>query len=164
MSTCSSAGASTGPKRPESQVVCIDTAIEQIRQLAIDTYCVRVAAPEIARTVVPGQFVMIRLSGRESPLIGRALAVYDVIDDASGSPCWIDLAFIRKGALTTPLSESPAAITSRSQGAVEKPLPSGPHTETRVPAGDSDSGVVSAPLRINARTTQQGEPEASPVT
>lgn len=107
MSTCSSAGASTGPKRPESQVVCIDTTIEQNRQLAIDTYCVRVAAPEIARTVVPGQFVMIRLSRRESPLIGRALAVYDVIDDASGTPCWIDLAFIRKGALTTPLSESP---------------------------------------------------------
>ncbi len=108
MSSCSSAGpTSQGPTRPDSQIVCIDTAIEQIRPLAINTYCIRIAAPEIARAVVPGQFVMIRLSDRESPLIGRALAVYDVIDDASGAPCWIDLAFIRKGALTTPLAESP---------------------------------------------------------
>ncbi len=107
MSSCSSVGTLSGPQRPDSSVVCVDTAIEQLRQLATNTYCVRVAAPEIARTVVPGQFVMIRLSGRETPLIGRALAVYDVIDDASGEPHWIDLAFIRKGALTTPLSESP---------------------------------------------------------
>lgn len=107
VSTCTPLESSTGSKRPNQPVVCIDTAIEQLRQLAVNTYCVRVAAPEIARTVVPGQFVMIRLSGRESPLIGRALAVYDVIDDASGSPYWIELTFIRKGALTTPLSESP---------------------------------------------------------
>lgn len=107
VSTCTPLESSTESKRPNQPVVCIDTAIEQLRQLAVNTYCVRVAAPEIARTVVPGQFVMIRLSGRESPLIGRALAVYDVIDDASGLPYWIELTFIRKGALTTPLSESP---------------------------------------------------------
>ncbi len=37
-------------------------------------------------------------------LIGRALAVFDVIHDASGNPTWIDLVYLRKGALTTALA------------------------------------------------------------
>lgn len=86
---------------------CVDTAIEQVRLLAQGTYAIRVAAPQIAAAVVPGQFVMLRLSGRDSPLIGRALAVYDVIDDTTGAPRAIDLVFVRKGALTTPLAEAP---------------------------------------------------------
>ena len=88
---------------------CVDTAIEQVRLLAQGTYAIRVAAPQVAAAVVPGQFVMLRLSGRDSPLIGRALAVYDVIDEASGTPRAIDLVFVRKGALTTPLADAVAA-------------------------------------------------------
>lgn len=89
------------------RIECLDATVEQIRMLAQDTFCVRVGAPQIARSVVPGQFVMIRLAGRDAPLIGRPLAVYDVVDDPAGQPSSIDLVFIRKGALTTPLAESP---------------------------------------------------------
>ena len=73
-------------------------------EIAENTFKLRVAAPEIATQVVPGQFVMIRLDGIHAPLIGRAFAVYDVIHDEAGHPTWIDLVYLRKGALTTPLS------------------------------------------------------------
>ncbi|MGV3483638.1 MAG: dihydroorotate dehydrogenase electron transfer subunit [Planctomycetaceae bacterium] len=80
------------------------TPIERVIEVAQDTFLIRLEAPEIAASAVPGQFVMTRFSGRDAPLIGRALAVYDVVDDANGSPRAIDLVFVRKGAFTTPLA------------------------------------------------------------
>lgn len=77
------------------------------QQIAEDTFKLRILAPEIAGSVVPGQFVMIRLDGVAAPLIGRAFAVYDVICDDDGNPQWIDLVYLRKGALTTPLASCP---------------------------------------------------------
>lgn len=85
----------------------VDAAIVENECIGENTYRLRVVAPEIAATVVPGQFVMIRLSGTNAPLIGRAFAVYDVIDDADGNPTSIDLVYLKKGTLTTPLSASP---------------------------------------------------------
>ena len=61
-------------------------AVEENVRLARDTYRLRFACPEIARRVVPGQFVMLRLAGCNDPLLGRALAVYDVVDGPDGRP------------------------------------------------------------------------------
>ena len=47
------------------------------------------------------------MTGTNAPLIGRALAVYDVICDESGAPVWIDLVYLKKGTFTTVLAESP---------------------------------------------------------
>ena len=89
------------------QIACIDTQLESVTPMARDTFRIRVEAPQIAARVVPGQFVMIRMTGRDAPLIGRALAVWDVIDDANGTPRAIDLVFVRKGAMTKPLADAP---------------------------------------------------------
>lgn len=89
------------------QIACTDTRLESVTPMARDTFRIRMEAPEIAARVVPGQFVMIRMTGRDAPLIGRALAVWDVIDDASGTPRAIDLVFVRKGAMTQPLADAP---------------------------------------------------------
>lgn len=85
----------------------VDAAIVQNECIGENTHRLRVVAPEIATAVVPGQFIMIRMRGTNSPLIGRAFAVYDVIDDASGNPTSIDLVYLKKGTLTTPLADSP---------------------------------------------------------
>lgn len=85
----------------------LDAPIERNDLIGEDTFLVRVAVEPIARAVVPGQFVMIRLSGINAPLIGRALAVYDVVNDANGDPKWIDLVYLRKGTFTTALAHSP---------------------------------------------------------
>jgi dihydroorotate dehydrogenase electron transfer subunit len=77
--------------------------VENVR-LARDTYRVRMECPEIARTIVPGQFVMVRLAGLNDPLLGRPLALYDVVRDASGSPSSIDIVYLTLGKMTRRLA------------------------------------------------------------
>jgi dihydroorotate dehydrogenase electron transfer subunit len=57
--------------------VQVQAEIVENRRLAKDTQLVRFAAPEIARRIQPGQFVMLRIAGYNDPLIGRPLALYD---------------------------------------------------------------------------------------
>jgi dihydroorotate dehydrogenase electron transfer subunit len=78
--------------------------MENVR-LAKDTYRVRFAAPEIARCIVPGQFLMLRLAGHNDPLIGRPLALYDTVLSASGEPAAVDVVYLVKGKLTSRLCD-----------------------------------------------------------
>ncbi|HWB11995.1 MAG TPA: dihydroorotate dehydrogenase electron transfer subunit [Pirellulales bacterium] len=79
------------------------TVTENVR-LARDTYRVRFEAPPIARRIVPGQFVMVRLAGYDDPLLGRPLALYDTVLDAGGEPVGIDLVYLVTGKLTGKLA------------------------------------------------------------
>lgn len=74
--------------------------------LAKDTFRVRLAAGEMARRAVPGQFFMLRIANCNDPLIGRALALFDrsVDPDAPGGGT-IDLVYLVKGKFTTRLSQ-----------------------------------------------------------
>ncbi|HEX4413914.1 MAG TPA: dihydroorotate dehydrogenase electron transfer subunit [Lacipirellulaceae bacterium] len=78
------------------------TVVENV-QLARDTYRIRFNCPEIARRIVPGQFLMLRLAGMNDPLLGRPLALYDVVADASGEPAMIDVVYLRLGKMTSQL-------------------------------------------------------------
>jgi dihydroorotate dehydrogenase electron transfer subunit len=78
-------------------------AIEENVEVARNTYRVRFRAPEIARRVVPGQFVMLRLTGSLDPLLGRPLAVYSITDDSTG-PAWLDIIYIVVGHMTGELA------------------------------------------------------------
>lgn len=73
--------------------------------MARDTYRVRIAAPELARQIVPGQFLMLRLAGWDDPLLGRAFALYDTIDGADGAPTYVDIAYLVLGKMTKRLAE-----------------------------------------------------------
>jgi dihydroorotate dehydrogenase electron transfer subunit len=88
-------------------MIQLDASIERNELIGEATYRLRVLAEPIARSVIPGQFVMIRLAGIDAPLIGRPLAVYDVVSDERGEPRWLDLVYLRKGALTTALADMP---------------------------------------------------------
>ncbi len=85
-------------------IAVTETVVEKLLELAQDTFLIRLEAPQIAANALPGQFVMVRFAERDAPLIGRALAVYDIVDDADGRARAIDLVFVRKGSFTTPLS------------------------------------------------------------
>jgi dihydroorotate dehydrogenase electron transfer subunit len=76
--------------------------------LARDTWRVRVRCSEIARIIAPGQFVMLRLGGRNDPLLGRPLALYDLADCGSGQTDCIDLVYAVKGKFTQCLANSVA--------------------------------------------------------
>ncbi len=74
------------------------------QQVARDTYRIRVSAADIAPRCLPGQFVMIKPAGRTQPLLGRPLAVYEVIRDHLGTPVAIDLIYLVMGQGTKALS------------------------------------------------------------
>ncbi len=68
--------------------------------LARDTYRVRFACAEIAQAIVPGQFLMLRLADTNDPLIGRPLALYNVIGDM------LDVVYLVKGKFTSRLKDA----------------------------------------------------------
>src|SRR5205823_3919019 len=90
---------------------CPDQAVQQTVEilenvrLARDTYRVRLHSPLIASRIVPGQFIMLRLTGVNDPLIGRPLALYDTVLATSGQPEGIDVVYLVKGKLTSRLWE-----------------------------------------------------------
>jgi dihydroorotate dehydrogenase electron transfer subunit len=71
--------------------------------LADGAWRVRFRFPELAQRITPGQFVMLRLAGYNDPLLGRPLAMYDVVPDASGQPTDVDVVYLVKGKLSTRL-------------------------------------------------------------
>ena len=74
-------------------------------QLAQDTYRVRLHCPEIAKRIVPGQFVMLRLAQQDDPLLGRPLALYDTVVDDHGEPIGIDVVYLVIGKMTGRLAK-----------------------------------------------------------
>jgi dihydroorotate dehydrogenase electron transfer subunit len=74
--------------------------------VARDTYRLRLGDAGMARALRPGQFVMIRpgSEGATDPLLGRALALYDVVCDPGGSPVAFDVVYLVVGRGTAALS------------------------------------------------------------
>ncbi len=70
------------------------------RTLARDTYLLRLQAPELARAIRPGQFVMLRVPARSDPLLGRPFALYDTVVDDHGEPVGIDIVYLVVGKVT----------------------------------------------------------------
>ncbi len=88
------------------QACSIQTEIVENVAIARNTHRLRFRAPAMAERVVPGQFFMLRNLASNDPLIGRALALYDVaLDVADG---WIDVVYIVKGKFTSGLAKLPA--------------------------------------------------------
>lgn len=94
---------------PLHATFCPDHAVQRTveivdnERLAKDTYRMRFLAPEIARRILPGQFLMLRIAGLNDPLIGRPLAVYDTLPGDSGQPELVDIVYLVKGKLTSRL-------------------------------------------------------------
>jgi len=95
--------------------------------IARDTYRIRFACPEIARRIVPGQFVMMRLPRTNDPLLGRPFALYNVAYDLDGQPQSLDVVYLTVGKMTRRL----ATLKPNSPLGVWGPLGNGfPPTET----------------------------------
>ena len=72
--------------------------------VAQETYRLRLDDPEMARSILPGQFVMVRSGESSDPLLGRPFALYEVVRDASGEPLAIDLVYLLIGRGTSALA------------------------------------------------------------
>ena len=116
-------------------------------RLARDTYRVRFACPEIARRIVPGQFLMLRLAGCNDPLLGRPLALYDVVPDASGKPHFLDVVYLVVGKMTRLLAEFLAGSQLEVWGPLGNGFPPTPTEHLLMVAG----GIGQTPLLALAR-------------
>ena len=87
------------PGLVRTAVQCRATVVEH-ETIARGTWRMRLACPEIARQIVPGQFFMIRLPGRNDPLLGRPFALYDVYG-AADEPEGVDFGYVVVGKLTS---------------------------------------------------------------
>lgn len=86
-------------------IQCRVRVVENVR-LARDTYRIRLECPEVARRILPGQFIMLRLVDVNDPLLGRPLALYDVLRNEQGDPCGLDIVYLALGKLTRRLAQS----------------------------------------------------------
>lgn len=75
-------------------------AVTENVRLARDTYRIRLASPELASAIRPGQFLMLRLPGTSDPLLGRPFALYDTVLDDSGRPIAVDVVYLVVGKMT----------------------------------------------------------------
>lgn len=69
--------------------------------MAERTFRIRLAAPEIAAAIRPGQFVMLRLPGRSDPLLARPFALYETTEDFAA----FDVVYLVVGKMTALLAE-----------------------------------------------------------
>jgi dihydroorotate dehydrogenase electron transfer subunit len=75
--------------------------------IARDTFRLRLRDATMARAIAPGQFVMIRpgSEGATDPLLGRPLALYDVVRDSRATPNAFDVVYLVVGRGTAALSQ-----------------------------------------------------------
>jgi dihydroorotate dehydrogenase electron transfer subunit len=69
-------------------------------ELAERTFRIRLDCPDIATAIRPGQFVMLRLPGKDDPLLGRPFALYDTVVDSVGVPVGLDIVYLVVGKMT----------------------------------------------------------------
>jgi len=74
-------------------------AVVEQEAIACETYRIRLRCPKIARRILPGQFVMLRLPDETDPLLGRPFALYDTYE-TDGESVGIDIGYIVIGKLT----------------------------------------------------------------
>jgi len=108
---------------PPAFVQCTAGVVENVR-IASHTYRIRLRAPELARRIRPGQFVMLRLRGSSDPLLGRPFALYDTVLDDLGEPVAIDVVYLVVGKLTGLLAHVRAGESVELWGPLGNGFPS----------------------------------------
>lgn len=79
-------------------------SVDSVRQLAKDTWAIRIRQPELAQQIVPGQFFMVRPPVGSDPLLGRPFALYDTYSDEHGQVVGVEFGFVVVGKLTALMS------------------------------------------------------------
>jgi len=73
--------------------------------IAERTFRIRLDCPEIAASIRPGQFLMLRLPGTSDPLLARPFALYDTVLDSTGAPIALDVVYLVVGKMTGLLAD-----------------------------------------------------------
>ena len=123
--------------------VDIDATVIANRRLSADYNVLSLAAPEIAASARPGQFVMIKTSGGQDPLLRRPFSIFEILRGHDGRPSGVSIFNKRVGVGTTLLSRVEAGTRLPLLGPLGRPFePVDPPAEAWMIAG----GVGLAPF------------------
>lgn len=139
-------------------LVDVDAAVLANRRLSADYNVLSLAAPAIAATARPGQFVMIKTSGGLDPLLRRPFSIFEILRDASGAPNGISIFNKRIGAGTALLAQVEAGARLACLGPLGRPFePVDPPAEAWLIAGGVGLGpfvtLTDALVRRGTATT-----------
>jgi dihydroorotate dehydrogenase electron transfer subunit len=125
--------------------VAVDADVLSNTPVSAD-YCVlALRAPELAATIEPGQFVMVRTAPGDTPLLRRPYSFFDLIRDAEGRPVGFSILNKRVGVGSGLLFEARAGDRVNCLGPLGRAFTrSAPPTEAWMVAG----GVGLAPFAI----------------
>lgn len=104
-------------------------AVVENTPIGREMYALRILSPPIARSILPGQFVMVRLPGHYDPLLGRAFALFDVFPGSEeGEPQGLEIVYTAVGKMTRLLARSSPGQTVEVWGPLGNgfPVPSRP--------------------------------------
>lgn len=121
--------------------------VEENVPMARDTYRVRFGCAEMARRILPGQFLMLRLAGSNDPLLGRPLAVYDVVVDPQGTPQSLDIVYLAVGKMTRRLAQLRPGDSLEAWGPLGNGFPPTPAEHLVMVGG----GIGQTPFKALAR-------------
>jgi dihydroorotate dehydrogenase electron transfer subunit len=148
------------------RAVCERVSVVENVRIARDTYRVRFSCPTLARRIVPGQFVMLRLAGCDDPLLGRPLALYDTVlgDGDRGEPVGVDIVYLVVGKLTSRLARCTPGQGLEVWGPLGNGFPPAPAEHLLMVAG----GIGQTPFLALAREALGGRrygdpPRQSPI-
>jgi dihydroorotate dehydrogenase electron transfer subunit len=136
-------------------LVDVDAAVVANTRLSDDYSVVALAAPAIAASARPGQFVMIKPCRGIDPLLRRPFSIFEILRDANGAPTGISLMNKRIGVGTSLLYDAYPGSRIQCLGPLGQPFePIDPPAEAWMVAG----GVGLAPFMtlaesLNARGT-----------
>ena len=126
-----------------AMLVDVDAAVLSNTRLSEDYSVLALAAPEIAATARPGQFVMLKTSRGMDPLLRRPFSIFEVLRDPRGTPTGITVFNKRIGKGTGLLYEVEAGARLHCLGPLGRPFePVDPPAEAWMVAG----GVGLAPF------------------
>lgn len=129
----------------------VDAAAEVLTntRLSTDYNVLALAAPEIAATSIPGQFVMLKATSRLDPLLRRPFSVFEILRDSLGAPIGFSILNKRIGVSTGSLYDAGAGDTVACLGPLGRPFTLvEPPTEAWMVAG----GVGLAPFAALAES------------
>jgi dihydroorotate dehydrogenase electron transfer subunit len=134
----------------------VDAEVISNSRLSRDYNVLSLAAPEIARALLPGQFVMVKPTQGLEPLLRRPFSVFEILRDDANRHLGVSLLNKRVGVGTGLLYDAEAGVRIGCVGPLGKPfVPVDPPAEAWMVAG----GVGLAPFASLAEAlVERGTP------
>jgi dihydroorotate dehydrogenase electron transfer subunit len=100
----------------------VDAEVMSNTRLSPDYNVIRLQAPDIARSALPGQFVMVRPQAGLDPMLRRPFSIFEILRDDGGRPIGVSLLNKRVGAGTSLLYRADAGDRVGCLGPLGRPF------------------------------------------